>query len=71
LVPDGPRYYEGSDFCQLPLSNPPTTIVSFSHPAWSLAEGAWNIVEATFLIADLTINSGLSVKLAVLPAYLV
>jgi hypothetical protein len=46
-------------------------MISFSHPAWSLAEGAWNFVVATFLIAALTIDSGLSVELAVLPAYLV
>jgi hypothetical protein len=29
----------------------PATIVSFSHPAWLLAGGAWNFVIATFLIA--------------------
>jgi len=52
LVPAGQRYYEGSDYCQPPLTNPPTTIVSLSHSAWSLAEGTWNIFEATFLIAN-------------------
>jgi hypothetical protein len=71
LVPAGHHYYEGSDFCQPPLTNPPTTIVSFSHPAWSLAEGAWNILKRRSSSLILTIDSGLSVELAVLPAYLV
>jgi hypothetical protein len=51
LVPVGHHYYEGSDYYQPPLTNPPAIIVSFSHPVWSLAEGAWNILKATFLTA--------------------
>jgi hypothetical protein len=71
LVPDGHHYYEGSDFCQPPLTNPPTTTISLSHPAVVAGRRSLEQFEATFLTADLTIDSGLSVELAVLPAYLV
>ena len=56
LVPAGRHYYEGSDFCQPLQRISPTTGVSLSLRVRSLTRGAWNIVQATFLIA--VVNDG-------------
>jgi hypothetical protein len=48
----------------------PTTVVSFSHPTRSLVGGAWNMDQATFLIAVVNDRFSAFCYLADLPAYL-